>query len=161
MKYGKIESIEELFGFQLGNNAKMNGSNGARLGVMSMLNILGGGRTMDGYRIKTSDAGDVLVCIDDGQSCCERYGYFSSDDDLNQYVGANLNDIELVDTALKVESLKENDLEYGFDGGGIQFVNFKTSKGTFQLAVYNAHNGYYGHGILVAVGENIIHQDTL
>jgi hypothetical protein len=34
-------------------------------------------------------------------------------------------------------------------GGGTQFVDFETSKGVFQLTVYNRHNGYYGHDILI------------
>jgi len=47
------------------------------------------------------------------------------------------------------------------DGGGICFVDFITTNGTFQLAVYNSHNGYYGHGIVVAIDEKIVHDDTL
>jgi hypothetical protein len=50
---------------------------------------------------------------------------------------------------------------YYEDEGGIQFVDFVTDKGVFQLAVYNAHNGYYGHGILVAKDDEILLNDTL
>lgn len=29
------------------------------------------------------------------------------------------------------------------------FVDIKTDCGTLQLAVYNSHNGYYGHEVLI------------
>ena len=50
---------------------------------------------------------------------------------------------------------------YYEEEGGIQFVTFKTNKSVFQLAVYNCHNGYYGHGIIVAKDEEILLNDTL
>lgn len=156
---GKIVSIEELQDFTLGNIAPMNGSNGASLGFTGMLNILGGGRSMDGYRVKT-DEHEILVLIDNGQSCCEDWGYFSSDDDVKTHIGAMLSDIELTDTALNVQGIKER-FEYGLDEGSIQFVTFKTDRGDFQLAVYNSHNGYYGHGIIVAEDGKILCDDTL
>ena len=38
----------------------------------------------------------------------------------------------------------------------VQFVNFKTNRGTFQFTVYNCHNGYYGHDITVTYnGEEL------
>jgi hypothetical protein len=113
---------------------------------------------MDGYKIET-DKHTYLVLIDNGQSCCESWGYFASDDDLKQYIGSELCEVNLTDKALNTMALKES----GFydDCGGIQFVDFVTNKGTFQLAVYNAHNGYYGHGILVAKDDEIILNETL
>ena len=36
------------------------------------------------------------------------------------------------------------------------FVNFETSNGTFQLTMYNTHNGYYGHSaVLVSKQLNV------
>ena len=48
-----------------------------------------------------------------------------------------------------------------FHFGGIQFVDFVTDRGTFQLAVYNSHNGYYGHGILVLKNDEVLLEDDL
>ena len=31
----------------------------------------------------------------------------------------------------------------------VMFINIETSKGTLQFAVYNCHNGYYGHAVKV------------
>lgn len=160
MEYGRIEEITEIYDFELANAPSFNSESGGQLGLSSMVNSTFGGRSMDGYLVKTNDHA-IRVLIDNGQSCCENWGYFSSDDDLSTFVGSELNDIELTDTALKTESLPEDVRGYrdkeqiDVDEGGIQFVTFQTSSGSFQLAVYNAHNGYYGHGILVAVDDEI------
>jgi hypothetical protein len=156
--YGKITSIETVQGFQLGNSPQMDGSGGARLGLGGMINILADRRSMDGYKV-TTKKNIILVLIDNDQSCCESWGYMSSEDDMQSFVGANLRDVVLTDTALKSLSVDEN-LKY-LDCGGVQFVNFETSRGTLQLAVYNAHNGYYGHGIIVAIDNKIICDNTI
>jgi hypothetical protein len=169
-KYGRIKAIEEVRGFGLGNVAPLNGTNGSHLGFSGMVSSVFGGRTMDGYRVTTTKE-PVLVLIDNQQSCCESWGYMASDDDLSSFVGANLRDVELADTRLGTWTLTDeqkkqeaNDKEMGwspYDEGGVQFVTFKTSRGDFQLAVYNGHNGYYGHGIIVAVGDKIVLDGTL
>ncbi len=114
---------------------------------------------MDGYMIET-DKHKFYVLIDNGQSCCESWGYLASEDDLSRFVGSTLLEISLTDTALNKQKV-ENSNYYDGDEGGIQFVDFVTSAGTLQLAVYNAHNGYYGHGILIAKDTEIILNNTL
>ena len=156
---GKITNIEEVTNFEVGNNFQLNGSIGARLGMTQMISSLSGSFTMDGYRI-TTDKHTFLLLIDNGQSCCESWGYFSSEDDVNDFIGAELREVNVVDKALNVKAFEEN-LPYGPDEGGAIFVNFETDRGTFQLTVYNAHNGYYGHEILLAKGEGIIERDTI
>jgi len=118
-----------------------------------------GYENMDGYKVET-DEHIIYVLIDNVQSCCESWGYFASEDNLNQFIGAELMEINLTDTALNKEKVEKSDY-YDGDSGGIQFVDFVTDKGIFQLAVYNAHNGYYGHGILVTLDNDIILDETL
>ncbi len=113
---------------------------------------------MDGYKV-TTDSKEIFVLIDGYQSCCESWGYFSSDDDFEKFIGSQLISLDLTDKALNNIKVEESD--YYEDCGGIQFVNFTTSKGLFQLAVYNSHNGYYGHGILVKINEEVIFDDFL
>ena len=84
----------------------------------------------------------------------------TSDDDLNDYIGANLQAVRLTDTALNQEVVKDSGY-YDGEFGGIQFVDFVTDRGTFQLAVYNSHNGYYGHGILVLKNDEVLLEDDL
>lgn len=154
---GTIKQIEVITDFNIKPVAPLNGS-GGRLGMMQMLSVLSGHSSMDGYKIET-DIHMFHVLIDNGQSCCESWGYMSSEDDLTQFVGSELLEIRLTDKALNQKVVDES--EYYNDMGGIQFVDFVTDKGTFQLAVYNAHNGYYGHGILVAKDEEILLNETL
>ena len=103
----------------------------------------------DGWEVVCDDQ-TVTVAIGNTQDCCESWGYFNSDDDPSKFVGANLLRVERV-----AEDLAKNlvttipDMEYGLDEGGAIFVNVVTDRGTFQLAVYNAHNGYYGHEAVV------------
>ena len=113
---------------------------------------------MEGYKVSTKRI-SVRVLIDSFQSCCESWGYISSADDFTPFIGAILKEVKLTDVALNQQVV--DDTGYYDEDGGIQFVDFVTSRGTFQLAVYNAHNGYYGHGILVALGEDILCNDTL
>jgi len=75
-----------------------------------------------------------LKLWDGGQSCCE-HRYMVSDDDLSEYDGAILLDLELKDAP-------EQEYEYGTHE--VQFLDVKTDKGVFQMANHNEHNGYYG-----------------
>jgi hypothetical protein len=154
--YGKILSVEVISDFRIEPIAHH--SDTARLGVVQMMQqLMGGYSSMDGYKIET-DKHVFYVLIDNGQSCCESWGYLSSDDDFTKVIGRELVEVNLTDTS----RLKENidDLLY-LDEGGVQFVDFVTDRGVLQLAVYNGHNGYYGHGILVARDEEILLNETL
>lgn len=161
---GRIKNIETVADFKIQPIANAFGS-GGRLGMVQMItSMFGGYSSMDGYKVET-DKHTFYVLIDNGQSCCESWGYLSSEDDLTQYTGAELREIRLTDTALNQSVIDKSDFvdkaEFHEGKGGIQFVDFATDKGVFQLAVYNAHNGYYGHGILVAKDDDILLNETL
>ena len=75
-----------------------------------------------------------------------------SEDNIDDYIGANLLGIELTDTALNEAKMEEVDLisregtaKQGWYEGSIMFVDLKTDKGVLQFVAYNVHNGYYGH----------------
>ena len=140
--YGKIKTITEVFDCKIQFKDKM-------------VDIFGEYEYMDGYKVET-DKHVIYVLIENEQSCCESWGYFASEDDLNQFIGAELIEINLTDTALNKEKVEKSDYYDDGGGGGIQFVDFVTDRGIFQLAVYNAHHGYYGHGIVVAIDNDII-----
>lgn len=156
---GKIISIEEITGINLENVGNLNGSNGSQLGIGSMINSICGCGSYDGYRVKT-EGHEFNILISNEQNCCEDWGYFQLNDDENEFVGAELLQVNLTDTALNKEKCDE-EMPYELDAGGIQFVDFETNKGVLQLAVYNGHNGYYGHSIIIAKDEEIVLQDTL
>jgi hypothetical protein len=81
-----------------------------------------------------------IYLFDDGQSCCE-HRYMKTDDDLNEYNGAKLLDLELKDGGTKNDD---------WDTHEIQFLDVKTDKGVFQISNHNEHNGYYGGFWLIA-----------
>ena len=112
-------------------------------------------QTFDGWIVKTS-LHEFFLGVSDYESCCESWGTVSSDDDPKALIGQELIDIELTDTALEVGSIAIKEQIAGLDEGGIQFMTLKTAVGDFQIAVYNAHNGYYGHEVMaVKDGEPI------
>ncbi len=112
----------------------------------------------DGFEVVT-DKQKILVLIDNDQNCCEKWGYLSSFDDSKEFIGSDLLKIELVDECLNKTELKKIEDEKGDDVQAI-FVNFETSKGLFQLTVYNAHNGYYGHKVKI-ISNNLNIEDTI
>ena len=109
----------------------------------------------DGYEVVT-DKQTIRVGIYNGQDCCENWGYVQSEDDLSGMVGADLIDIKLTDTALGNVVAPASEVYEG----DVMFVDFITSAGTFQLACYNSHNGYYGHHAVV-VSRQLNHETVL
>lgn len=156
---GKIVEIKEIHDVNLKNVGALKGTNGSRLGMSQMINAISGYGSYDGYQIKT-DEHEFNILIDNGQSCCESWGYFSSEDDFEEFIGKELKEVNLTDVALNKKKAEESDY-YDCDEGGIQFVDFVFYGRVLQFAVYNAHNGYYGHGIIFAKDAEVFHQDTL
>jgi hypothetical protein len=112
--------------------------------------VIGSDHDKEGF-VVTTDQQTIIIAIDAYQSCCESFGYLSSEDDFNEFIGANLLGIERVDAALRTHA----ELEYLEDGGAM-FINLRTDRGTLQFVVYNKHNGYYGHtGVVVSRQLNV------
>lgn len=104
---------------------------------------------MDGYKIST-DKNTFMVLISNGQSCCEHWGYLSSEDDLEHFIGSELREVRTTDVECNgniAKLLEERWIELD----SVQFVDFVTNRGVLQFAVYNEHNGYYGHNILLSL----------
>jgi hypothetical protein len=99
----------------------------------------------EGFVITTSDQ-TIKIGIESGQSCCETFGYLTMNDEISDFINQELLSISVVDTAL---NRKVIDLVSFFEEGDAMFVNLETSNGLLQLAVYNSHNGYYGHETVV------------
>ena len=100
----------------------------------------------DGFEVKT-EVDSYKVLIENGQSCCESWGYFDTNDNKDDFLGAMLLDVRTTDTILNSKRLET--LEVSVEISECMFVDFITNRGTFQLAVYNSHNGYYGHSVLL------------
>jgi len=129
----------------------------------------------EGYRIITNEQEIHLLMASD-QSCCENWGYFLCNDDLDGFIDSELLSITLTDTARNTEIFGEKapkvtkysygnktqpPREFGTDyDEELMFVNVETNQGTLQFVAYNAHNGYYGHNALVE-SKQLTHKEML
>lgn len=119
--------------------AAHNGAVGKEIVSVAMIAVDGRYRSMgespgDTMEILFADGTGIHV-FDDGQSCCE-HRYAVCDDDLTPFVGAKFVGAEVRDGPTE-------DHEYG-DLKECQFLVVNTDRGSFTVANYNEHNGYYG-----------------
>lgn len=103
----------------------------------------------DGLVVSLDNGKDVKVGIDNGQSCCENWGYITSEDNYEDFIGAELISVSGVDSKLAHVELPD------VYEGDTMFVNFVTSEGVLQFVAYNEHNGYYSHEAVLIVGGNL------
>jgi hypothetical protein len=108
---------------------------------------------LDGYEIVTSRQ-VIKIGVTNDQSCCESWGYLMSEDNVEEFIGSNLLDVKIVDTALNERCHVDT------DEGDTMFVNLYTTAGLLQFVVYNCHNGYYGHTAIV-LSEQIDHSESI
>jgi len=98
----------------------------------------------DGFII-TTDKQVIKMGIESGQSCCENYGYFMTNDNVEDFIGSSLLSVNVVDKSLNITKLESLELMEAIT----MFVNFETDIGTLQFTAYNEHNGYYSHGAVI------------
>ena len=101
----------------------------------------------DGFRIETEDE-EMYFLINNFQSCCENWGiYLYTPEDLKEYVGAEYLGYD-EKNCCEIENHLENEYVHPDE---TCFLNIHTSKGTIDFAVYNSHNGYYSHGVILKI----------
>ena len=104
------------------------------------------GNCYEGFIVKT-DERTIKCLISNEQNCCETSGYLTSEDDLDNYIGADLLSVQSVSGENFDKKLLENVARH-VTIEDCMFLEFTTSKGSFQLVVYNEHNGYYSHKVI-------------
>lgn len=124
-----------------------------------------------GYKITTTQQ-EILLLIEADQQCCEVWGYLMSEDNLDEFIGATLLGLRVVDTDGKTAgtakaSHPDNEEDWTDDDedddgrfDNAMFVNIETDRGTLQFTAYNNHNGYYGHTARV-VSKQLNYQENL
>ena len=112
----------------------------------------------EGFEVQT-DEQVIRIGISNGQSCCENWGYFASEDNFAEFIGATIANIAITDTALNTRVVEQREELY-LDEGDIMFVTVNTSNGPLQFVAYNSHNGYYGHTAVVE-SRQLQHEETL
>lgn len=103
----------------------------------------------EGYIVRMVSGKSLYVLIAAYQNCCEDWGYMTAeDDDLDYYVGAVITKVDVVMGSQGDTGFRTLDA-IDYDSGGVSFLRIHTTKGTLVIAVYNAHNGYYGHDVKI------------
>jgi hypothetical protein len=98
--------------------------------------------TLEGLKIIT-DKGDIILVMDQYSKCCENCGadFLETPDDIIKYIGATL---------ILVGDTNDCELNDSVDNNETQ-LKIVTTVGVLQYAVYNAHNGNYGHSTFLQV----------
>lgn len=123
-------------------------------------------QNLEGFEIKTNKQ-IIKVLISSGQQCCEYAGYMISEDNPEEFIGAELKSVSVIEDKTynkkiiaKLDEIfdrnttkADGSVYFDYESGGANFVDFETDKGLFQIAVYNCHNGYYGHSILIKFND--------
>ena len=78
----------------------------------------------------------ALRVWDGGQSCCE-HRYMTCDDNLEEYSGTKLINVQAKPATYTVDEEWGNSYE-------TMFLEFETTNGVFTIVNHNSHNGYYG-----------------
>lgn len=97
---------------------------------------------LDGVKIDFDNDKSLVFGISNDQDCCEEWVYKVDDEDVSNYIGAKIHSIEIVDHYVSTQLE-----EIGACETDCYFLNVMTTKGELNFAVYNIHNGYYGHRV--------------
>ena len=115
-------------------------------------------------KVNFVDDNDVFVGYDLSQCCCEDANWFIADKLMPYKYDEScqsLPDIDVSDYAFDreyFESVESQDL----DGGGqVAFRLVSDGKPDLYLQIFNAHNGYYGHGFKVKHGGETVKEGYL
>ena len=106
----------------------------------------------DGYQLNFTDNSVCELLIDNGQNCCESWGYLASNDVLEEFYGAEIVEATITDMTSDTKFFDRIVVESEgseYEVPGCVFITLRTTKGDLQLVAYNAHNGYYGHDVVV------------
>ena len=123
----------------------------------------------DGYCIALETPNKIRnlkILIENIQCCCEDWGYICSEDNFDDFIGATILEVYTTGIAgettllekLKYDSIREYEEQEEQD---VMFLTLKTTKGNLQFAVYNFHNGYYGHTALIVLDDKAIEEVDL
>lgn len=113
----------------------------------------------EGNKVNFIDSLDRFIGYDIGQGCCEHAGWFISDKKEDYNTGSddegdrgfNVEGFDFVPGAI-TEVTPEEDTALD-DGGMVIFTLCNAEGKELFLHIFNAHNGYYGHGVETNVGE--------
>ena len=105
----------------------------------------------EGIVIALDNGETYKLGIDNNSQCCEHWGYITSNDKYDNFIGA-----EFIDCRVTTQELCTiEDLPDVYEGG-MMFFTISTNKGDLQFVAYNEHNGYYSHDVLLVKDTEVI-----
>lgn len=114
-------------------------------------------KKFDGFQIRT-DKQTISIGIESESKCCEDSGYLLSEDNISDFVGSDMVQIEKVDSGYnktvfdKITNVKNRNskaIKSSDKTLTTVFINVVTSSGVLQFVAYNCQNGYYGHKVYI------------
>src|SRR5208282_2129546 len=95
-----------------------------------------------GYEIHTNKQ-VISVLIGNDGNCCEVWGFLDTQDDIQEFIGAELISINAIDSYYKIHpkyhAFIDDFTPYIEDETSYCFVDVNTSKGKLQFTIYNSH----------------------
>lgn len=113
-------------------------------------------------KVNFVDENDVFVGYDMEQNCCEHADWFIAnaiipyDDDA---AWPEHPDVEAY--SFDKDFFQQVTSPSLYDGGMVAFRLVADGKPDLYLHLFNAHNGYYGHGFEVKHGGEVVREDCL
>lgn len=129
------------------------------------MRVFESGKGCFSFKLNIVDDKNVFVGFDFGQSCCESFGYkitkneptsFEHLETLEGLDGADFPGFNF-DTAYKVD-FSENGCG---EGGSVTFKAVNDACEVLFVSLMNSHNGYYGHGFDMKIGETTVFEGAL
>jgi len=121
-----------------------------------------------GEKVNFVDENNVFVGYDMGRDCCEHAEWFIADSLLTKMPSERCNSNGLENYRFDPDFFEElNALQYedkegdALDAGGMVVFKLTDGKSEKFLHLFNCHNGYYGHGFTMKIGEEVKHEGYL
>ncbi len=106
-------------------------------------------------KINFVDENNVFVGYDMGQDCCELADWF-----ISEKAGKNIinekevkNTPDILEYSFDAQYFQEVDSPDVDEGRMVRFKLVAKDKPDLYLHIFNAHNGYYGHGFEATIND--------
>jgi hypothetical protein len=117
-----------------------------------------------GNRLNVIDENNVFVGFDFESSCCENFGYvFTDKKPVSEVDFSDQKSVEFKheDFVFDPEYFEKLTGSWLNEGGAVSFRLINKQGSEIFLVLYNCHNGYYGHGFEMKVGDSTKYDDSL
>lgn len=117
-------------------------------------------------KVNFIDDNNVFLGYDIGQCCCEHADWYINDKEVvdTGLAGQDIDDLNKTMEGFSFDTDYKSTLEpeeYELDCGGIEVFKLIKGEEVKFLHIFNAHNGYYGHGFTFKIGDKVLEEGGL